>query len=61
MSDKEHIESLIKEAELYRKQGLLDQAKEKYGEILGFIENHSHYSKDNKLINHLVNINLRGK
>jgi tetratricopeptide (TPR) repeat protein len=50
MSDKEHIESLIKEAELYRKQSLLTQAKEKYDEILEFINGHDFYKKNEKLI-----------
>ncbi|MFC1862766.1 tetratricopeptide repeat protein [Thermodesulfobacteriota bacterium] len=50
MSDKEHIESLIKEAELYRKQSLLNQAKEKYDEILEFIHGHDYYKKNEKLI-----------
>jgi len=50
MSDKEHIESLIKEAELYRRQSLLDQAREKYDEILEFILDHNHYKKNEKLI-----------
>jgi tetratricopeptide (TPR) repeat protein len=50
MSDKERIKSLIKEAEIYRKQGLLEESKEKYEEILKFIQNHERYSKDKKLI-----------
>jgi hypothetical protein len=50
MSDKEHIESLIKEAELYRRQSLLDQAREKYNEILEFIHGHDRYNKNEKLI-----------
>ncbi|MBN2062609.1 MAG: hypothetical protein JW882_19570 [Deltaproteobacteria bacterium] len=51
MSDKEYIETTIKEAELYRKQSLLKQAKQKYETLLEFIEGHEHYSKDKKLIN----------
>jgi len=50
MSDKEHIRSLIREAEIYRKQGLLEESREKYEEILKFIQNHESYSKDKKLI-----------
>ena len=50
MSDKKHIESLIKEAELYRRQSLLNQAREKYDEILEFINGHEHYKKNEKLI-----------
>ena len=50
MSDKEHIKALAKEAEIYRSQGLLSGAKQKYQEILQFVQNHDHYSKDKKLI-----------
>ncbi len=50
MSDKEHIKSLLKEAEIYRKQGLLEQSIEKYEEALRLIQNHESYSKDKKLI-----------
>lgn len=50
MSDKEHIESLMREAELYRKQSLLEESKEKYEEALKFIKNHESYSKNKKLI-----------
>jgi tetratricopeptide (TPR) repeat protein len=50
MSDKEKVKSLIKEAEIYRKQGLFEQSKEKYGEILKFIQSHETYSKNKKLI-----------
>ena len=53
MSDKELITSLIKQAEVYRIQGLLSNAKEKYLEALKMIENHEIYSKDMKLINGL--------
>jgi tetratricopeptide (TPR) repeat protein len=50
MSDKEHIKALAKEAEIYRNQGLLSGAKQKYQEILQFVQDHDHYSKDKKLI-----------
>jgi tetratricopeptide (TPR) repeat protein len=50
MTDKEHIKSLIREAELYRKQSLLEESKEKYEEILTFLQGHKQYSKDKKLI-----------
>jgi tetratricopeptide (TPR) repeat protein len=50
MSGKEHIKALAKEAEIYRTQGLLSGAKQKYQEILQFVQNHDHYAKDNKLI-----------
>jgi tetratricopeptide (TPR) repeat protein len=50
MSDKDHIKALAKEAEVYRSQGLLSGAKQKYQEILQFVQNHEHYSKDKKLV-----------
>jgi tetratricopeptide (TPR) repeat protein len=50
MSDKEHIKTLAREAEVYRSQGLLSGAKQKYQEILQFVQDHEHYSKDKKLI-----------
>ena len=50
MSDKERIKSLIKEASLYQKQGLFEEAKEKYEEILACIQNDEKYVKDKKLI-----------
>jgi tetratricopeptide (TPR) repeat protein len=50
MSDKEHIKALAREAEVYRSQGLLSGAKQKYQEILQFVQNHEHYCKDKKLI-----------
>lgn len=53
MSDKELITSLIKQAEVYRIQGLLSNAKEKYLEALKMIKNHEIYSKDMKLIDGL--------
>ncbi|MGD9031820.1 MAG: hypothetical protein PVJ69_19035 [Desulfobacteraceae bacterium] len=50
MSDKKHIKALAREAEIYRSQGLLSGAKQKYQEILQFVQNHDLYSKDKKLI-----------
>lgn len=50
MSDKERIKSLIKEATLYQKQGLFEEAKEKFEEILAFIQHDEKYVKDKKLI-----------
>ncbi|UCF56018.1 MAG: hypothetical protein JSW15_07880, partial [Deltaproteobacteria bacterium] len=44
------VKSLAREAELYRSQGLLDAAKEKYQELLQFIQNDERYSKDKKLV-----------
>jgi tetratricopeptide (TPR) repeat protein len=50
MSAKERIQLLIREAGLYRKQGLLEESKEKYDDILKFLQSHERYSKDTKLI-----------
>ena len=50
MSDKEKIKALIKEAAQYHKQGLLEESKEKYEEILAFIQHDERYIKDGKLI-----------
>ena len=50
MSDKERIKALIKEAALYQKQGLFEESKEKYEEILAFIQHDERYVKDKKLI-----------
>jgi tetratricopeptide (TPR) repeat protein len=41
MSNQERIQSLAKEAELYRAQGLLENSKEKYEQLLQFIEKKS--------------------
>lgn len=41
---------MVKEAEIYRTQGLFDQSKEKYLELIQFIKNHEQLSKDKKLI-----------
>lgn len=53
MSESDHVKALIKEAETYRKQGLLNQAKAKYMDLLNFVENHEKFSKDKKLIDAL--------
>jgi tetratricopeptide (TPR) repeat protein len=50
MSDKKRIKALIKEAALYQKQGLFEESKEKYEEILTFIQHDERYEKDKKLI-----------
>jgi tetratricopeptide (TPR) repeat protein len=55
MSDEERIKSLMKEAEVYQKHGLLEESKEKYEEILNFIQNHERYSGDTELIDEVTN------
>lgn len=65
MGDKEYIETIIKEAELYRKQSLLRQALEKYQTLLKFLEGHERFSRDSKLIDgikgriNVVNDNIK--
>ncbi len=51
MSDRERVESLVREADTYRSQGFLAAAKKKYIELLEFIQGHGKYSKNKKLIN----------
>ena len=50
MAEKDHIESLLKEAEVYQTQGLFKESKEKYIEILEIIKNNKDLSKDKHLI-----------
>ncbi len=50
MSDKQHVESLVREADIYRNQGFLVAAKQKYNELLQFIQRHEKYSKNERLI-----------
>jgi tetratricopeptide (TPR) repeat protein len=51
MSIKERIKALVKEAEIYRSQSLLNQSREKYAELLKLVENDESTSKNQKLIN----------
>jgi hypothetical protein len=50
MSDRQRVESLVKEADIYRGQGFLVAAKQKYVELLQLIQGHEKYSKNEKLI-----------
>ena len=50
MSELEHIKRSLKEAEIYRTQGLLKESKEKYLELLGFIAKSQQFSRNQKLI-----------
>jgi len=50
MSDSEQIKSAIKEAELYRKQGLLKQARAKYSELQDFVASRELFSRDQKFM-----------
>lgn len=56
MSDTKHVKELVKEAELYRKQGLLKQALEKYDELFRFAVSRPRFSGDRKFLE-----TLRGK
>jgi hypothetical protein len=51
MSDREHIKSLVKEAEIYRCQGLFVASREKYLHILQFIKKNKQLSHDKQLVN----------
>lgn len=51
MSDRQRVESLVREADTYRDQGFLVAAKKKYMELLQLIQGHERYSKNKKLIN----------
>jgi len=51
MSDQAHIRSLVKEAEIYRDQGLFVASREKYLNILQFIKKHERLYNDKKLVN----------
>ena len=50
MSDQDHIRSLVKEAEIYRDQGLFVASREKYLNILQFIKNNESLYNDKKLV-----------
>jgi len=54
MSDQEYIKSLIKEAELYRTQGLLGQSKDTFMKVLRFIKKDQQFRNHKKLIRTVV-------
>jgi len=53
MSEREHLKPLLKEADVYRSQGLLNQAKEKYMDILELVKKDQELSEDEQLVNDL--------
>ena len=53
MSDADRIKLLVKEADLYRNQGLLEQAKYKYDEALKLVRNNQAFQKKESVINTL--------
>ena len=55
MSIKERIKALVKEAEIYRSQSLLNQSRDKYKELLKLVENDESTSKNQKLIHDIKN------
>jgi len=50
MSEEKRIRLSLREAEIYRKQGLFEESKEKYEEILAFLQGHEKYSKNKRLL-----------
>lgn len=50
MANQEQMESLAKEAELYRTQGLLEESKEKYLEVLQLIKKSQQFQHNEKAI-----------
>jgi tetratricopeptide (TPR) repeat protein len=50
MSEREHIKQLVRQGDLYRVQGLLEDSIEKYQELLQFIQSHERFSKDKKIM-----------
>ena len=59
MEVKEQIKAMVKEAELYRSQSLLDQSRDKYIQLLHFAQKHEQLSRDKKLINS-VKLRIKG-
>jgi tetratricopeptide (TPR) repeat protein len=53
MNDSDRIKSLVKEADFYRSQGLLEQAKFKYSEALNVVMKNEALQKKESLINSL--------
>jgi len=51
VSEVEHIRSLVKQAALYRAQGLLAESKGKYEEILSFLGSNQQFQNVEKLAN----------
>ena len=50
MSENEKLKSLIKESEIYRKQGLLKESKEIYEKALVLIQKHKQLAKNTELV-----------
>lgn len=53
MTEKDLIQALYKEAEIYRKQGLYKQSRAKYAEMLELVQQHERLSKDKKLVDNI--------
>jgi len=53
MSETDRIKSLVKEADFYRSQGLLEQARYKYSEALNLVQKNEKLQKQESLINSL--------
>jgi adenylate cyclase len=54
MSAIEHVKSLIKEAEAYNSQGLLEEAKGKYSELLEFVKGNGSLASNDELIDSII-------
>ena len=50
MSEQEHIKRALKEADLYRTQGLFSNARQKYLETLDYVRKSEKFSKHSKLV-----------
>jgi tetratricopeptide (TPR) repeat protein len=55
MVDKDHIQSLLKEAKIYQTQGLLEESKEKYQEILEIVKTNKDLLKGEYFIDSVRN------
>jgi hypothetical protein len=60
MSDQAYIKSLVREAEIYRSQGLLTESRDRYQRLLGFIAEHRrlrhHRRLRDKVVHRLRNL-----
>ncbi|MBW1977459.1 MAG: hypothetical protein JRI79_05750 [Deltaproteobacteria bacterium] len=55
MSDAKRLQQLAREAETYRRQGLLEEARKKYLTLLDFVKSHKQFSTNRSLLSSLRN------
>ena len=55
MKELQFVSSMVKEAELYRTQGLLNESMERYRKALKFINSHQSFRRQSKLIDQVKN------